>query len=118
MIPMPILFMSIAIPKFADENRIKLDINAENTSDPPILSKISRANDDASMEMAAIILNNFDVTSPPPDGLVQITTAYATAIFWIKYRGSAESNTQANKVMGKANRTMKTRDQPIMTRGN
>ena len=63
---MPIIFMSIAIPKFADENRIKQDINEENTTDHAILSKISRANEDASMEMAAICLNNFDVTSPTP----------------------------------------------------
>ena len=54
--------MSMAIPKFADEKRIKQDLNEENTTDPTILSKISRANEDATMEMAAIFLNNFEVT--------------------------------------------------------
>ena len=98
------LFMSIAIPKFADEKRIKQDINEENTPDPAILSKISRENEDASMDMAAIFLNNFDVTSPPPDWLVQITTEYATAIFWITSTGTAESISQAKTVMEKANR--------------
>ena len=62
---MTILFMSIAIPKVADENRIKQDINEVNTTNPDILSKISRANEDAAMEMAAIFLNNFYVTLPP-----------------------------------------------------
>ena len=109
--------MSIAIPKVADENRIKQDINVENTTDPAILSKITRANEDASMEMAAIFLNNFDATSPPlPDWLVQITTEYATAIFWKKTTGTAESITQANAVLEKANRILITRFQPVRSR--
>ena len=108
--------MSIAIPKFADENRIKQDINEENTTDPASLSKISRANEDASMEMAAIFLNNFDVTSPPPDWPVQITTENANAIFWRKSTGTAESITQANAVLEKANRILIDRFQPVRSR--
>ena len=109
--------MSIAIPKFADENRIKQNINEENTTDPAILSKISRANEDASMEMAAIFPNNFDDTStPPPDSLGQITTEYATAIFWIKSTGTAESITQANAVLEKENRILIDRFQPVRRR--
>jgi len=108
--------MSVSIPKFADENRIKQDINEENTTDPAILSKISRANEDASMEMAAIFLNNFDATSLPPNWLVQITTEYATAIFWIKSTGTAESITQANAVLEKANRILIDRFQPVRSR--
>ena len=110
--------MSVSIPKFADENRIKQDINEENTTHPAILSKISRANEDASMEMAALFLNNFDATSPlpPPDWLVQITTEYATAIFWIKSTGTAESINQANAVLEKANRILIDRFQPVRSR--
>ena len=114
---MPLLFMSSAIPKFAQENRIKQDINEENTTDPAILSKISRANEDASREMGAIFLNKFDATSPPPpDWLVQITTEYATAIFWIKSTGTAESISQANAVLEKANRILIDRLQPVRSR--
>ena len=107
--------MSIAIPKFADENRIKQDINEENTTDPAILSKISRASEAASMESAAIFLNNFDVTSPP-NWLVQITTDYATAIFWINSTVTAESISQANTVLEKANRILIDRFQPVRSR--
>ena len=108
--------MSIAIPKFADENRIKQDINEENTTDPASLSKISWANEDASMELSSIYLNNFDVTSPPPDWLVQITTEYATEIFWIKSTGTAESINQANAVLEKAKRILIDRFQPVRSR--
>ena len=88
--------MSIAIPKFADENRIKQDINEENTTNPDILSKISRANEDDSMEMAAILLNNVDVTSPRLDWQVHITTEFATVMFWVTITGTAESLSQDN----------------------
>ena len=67
------------------------------------------------MEMAAIFLNNFDATSPP-DWLVQITTEYATAIFWIKSTGTAESINQANAVLEKANRILIDRFQPVRSR--
>ena len=112
---MAILFMSTSILKFADENRIKQDIDEVNTTDRDILSKISRSNEDASMEMAAIFLNNFNIRNPP-DWLVQITTEYATALFWIKSTGTAESITQANNVLAKADRILINRFQPVRSR--
>ena len=110
--------MSIAILKFADENRITQYINEENTTDPAILSKISRANEDASMEMAATFLNNVDFTSQPPDWLVPITTEYVTAIFWIKSTRTAASISQAKTVLEKANRILIYRFQPLRSQDN
>ena len=114
---MTILFMSIAIPKIADENRIKQDTNEENTTDPAIPSKNSRANQEASMEMAAIILNNSDATSPPPpDWLAHITPEYATATVWIQSTGTAEPTSQANAVLATANRIQTDRFPPASSR--
>ena len=108
--------MSRTIPKFADENRRKQEINEGNTKERDSLSKMSRANEDASREMSAIDIKNYDATSPPPDWRVQITTEYATALFSIKYTGPAESISQANTVLEKANRILLDRFQPVRSR--
>ncbi len=107
--------MSVVIPKFADEDRIKQDIDETGTTDSIILEKITRSNEDASMEMQALFLGNVDFTVLP-DWFVQITTQYATALFWVKSTGTSESINQAQGVYERAQRILIQRFQPVGSR--
>jgi len=111
--------MSVAIPLLADDDRIKEDIAEVGTTNSVILQKIKRANEDASMEMAALFLNNVDTTvaaSQLPDWFVAITTEYATALFWKKSTGTDQAKLQAEGVYEKAQRILIQRFQPVESR--
>ncbi len=111
--------MSVTIPKFADDDRIKQDIDETGTTNPVILEKISRANEDASMQMGDLFLNNVDTTvavASLPDWFVQITTQYATALFWVKSTGTAQAVEQAEAVYAKAEQILIQRFQPTGSR--
>jgi len=108
--------MSVAIPLFADDDRIKEDIAEVGTTNAVILEKIKRANEDASMEMAALFLNNFDPTATLPDWFVSITTEYATALFWVKSTGTAQAVDQKKEVYEKAKEILIQRFQPVGSR--
>ena len=107
--------MSVIIPLYADDDRIKEDIAEVGTTNAIILQKIKRSNEDASMEMGALFLNNFD-----PDNLedwfVSITTEYATALFWVKSTGTDQAKLQAEEVYQKAQRILIQRFQPVRSR--
>lgn len=107
--------MSVTIPNFADDDRIKEDIAEVGTVNAVILEKIKRANEDASMEMQALFLNNFDNTNLPA-WFVSITTEYATALFWVKSTGTAQATEQASAVYEKAQRILIQRFQPVESR--
>lgn len=107
--------MSVTIPNYADDDRIKEDIAEVGTTNAVILEKIKRANEDASMEMGALFLNNFD-----PDNLedwfVSITTEYATSLFWVKSTGTQQAVEQSKEVYEKALRILEQRFQPVKSR--
>jgi len=107
--------MSVVIPLYADDERIEEDIAEVGTVDDIILEKIKRANEDASMAMEALFLNNFD-----PDNLeswfVAITTEYATALFWKKSTGTDQAKLQAEGVYQKAKEILIQRFQPVGSR--
>ncbi|MGI9229927.1 MAG: hypothetical protein ACR2P9_08725 [Gammaproteobacteria bacterium] len=111
--------MAAVIPQFADNTRIQQDIDETGTTNPVILEKITRANEDASMQMGDLFLNNVDVTVPVaslPDWFVQITTQYATALFWVKSTGTAQAVQQAEEVYAKAEKILLQRFQPVGSR--
>ena len=111
--------MSVTIPKFADDERIKQDIDEVGTTNTVILEKISRANEDASMEMQALFLNNVDTSvavASLPAWFVQITTKYATALFWVKSTGTAQAVEQAVSVYQEAEKILEQRFQPVGSR--
>jgi len=105
----------MSLPQFAKDDLIKEDIAEVNTTNPLILQKIKRANEDASSEMQALFLNNFDPNNPEPF-FVQITTEYATALFWVKSSGTDAALQQANEVYTKAERILEQRFKPVGSR--
>lgn len=107
--------MSVIIPNYADDDRIKEDIAEVGTTNAVILEKIKRANEDASMEMGALFLNNFDPNNLE-DWFVSITTEYATALFWVKSNGTEAAVKQAEEVYKKAERILIQRFQPVGSR--
>lgn len=111
--------MAAVIPKFADDDRIKQDIDETGTANTVILEKISRANEDASMEMQTLFLNNVDTTvavASLPPWFVDITTQYATALFWVKSTGTAQALEQAEAVLQRARNMLIERFQPVRSR--
>ena len=107
--------MSVVIPLYADDERIKEDIAEVGTTNAVILAKIKRANEDASMEMGSLFLNNFDPNNLE-DWFVSITTEYATALFWLKSTGTTQATDQAKAVYEKAQRILIQRFQPVESR--
>ena len=107
--------MSVTIPLYADDERIKEDIAEVGTTNSVNLQKIKRANEDASMAMGALFLNNFDPNNLE-DWFVAITTEYATALFWKKSTGTAQAVEQEKEVYEKALRILEQRFQPVQSR--
>lgn len=107
--------MSVSIPLYADDDRIKEDIAEVGTTNAVILQKIKRANEDASMTMGDLFLNNFDPANLE-DWFVAITTEYATALFWVKSTGTEQAKMQAEGVLTKAKQILIQRFQPVESR--
>lgn len=107
--------MSVVIPNYADDDRIKEDIAEVGTTNAIILEKIKRANEDASMEMGALFLNNFDPNNLP-DWFVSLVTEYATSLFWVKSTGTTQAIDQSKEVYVKAERILIQRFQPVGSR--
>ena len=107
--------MSVVLPTYADEDRIKQDINEVGTTDTVILNHITRANEDASSKMEALFLNNFDENNPEAF-FVQITTELATAEYWVKTNGTQEALNQRDLVLKKAQDILIQRFQPVESR--
>jgi len=107
----------MALPLDADSDLIKEDIAEVGTTNTVILEKIKRANEDATQEMRALFLNNVDFTvAPLPDFYIQITTKYATALFWMKSNGTDQATNQAKAVYEEAQRILIQRFQPVGSR--
>ena len=107
----------MALPKDADEDLIKKDIAEVGTPDDVIKEKIERANQDATGEMRDLFLNNVDFDAPElPTFYVQITTKYATSLFWLKSTGTEQAKLQADGVYAQAQRILEQRFQPVGSR--
>ncbi len=106
----------MALPLDADDDLIKEDIAEVGTSNAVILEKIKRANEDATGEMRDLFLNNVDFTATLPDFYVQITSAYATSLFWVKSTGTDQATKQSEAVYAKAQRILIQRFQPVESR--
>ena len=65
--------------------------------------------------MQALFLNNFDPDDPEPF-FVQITTTYATALFWVKSNGTDASLNQAKEVYQRAQSILEQRFFPVESR--
>ena len=107
--------MSVDIPLYADDTRIKEDIAEAGTTNSVILAKIKRANEDASMQMDTLFLNNFD-PNDLEDWFVSITTEYATALFWVKSNGTEAATKQKDAVYERAKQILIQRFQPVGSR--
>jgi len=107
--------MATVLPKFADQARIKQDIAETGTTFQNVTDKIDRADEDASSQMEALFLNNFNSDEPEPF-FVQIVTEYATALFWVKANGTEASIAQAEQVYKKAERILEQRFLPVGSR--
>jgi hypothetical protein len=109
--------MAVVLPEYADDDKIREDIAEVGNTDPESIvnQKVRRANQDASSEMEALFLNNFDPDDLPA-WFVQITTEYATALFWVKSNGTQQSIDQAKGVYLKAQRILEQRFFPVESR--
>ena len=106
----------MVLPQDADDELIKEDIAEVGTTNAVILEKIKRANEDATGQMRALFLNNVDFNLTLPDFYVQITTEYATALFWVKSTGTSQAVDQAKSVYEKAERILYQRFFPVESR--
>ncbi len=106
----------MVLPLDADDDLIKEDIAEVGTTNTVILEKIKRANEDATQEMRALFLNNVDFEATLPDFYVQITSTYATALFWLKSTGTDQANVQVKEIYELAQRILIQRFQPVGSR--
>ena len=105
----------MVLPRDADNDLIEEDIAEFGTSNPVILEKIKRANEDATGQMRSLFLNNVDLTNLP-DFYVQITSEYATSLYWVKSTGTSQAIDQAKDVYKKAERMLAQRFFPVESR--
>lgn len=107
----------MVLPLDADDDLIKEDIAEVGTVNPIILQKIKRANEDATQEMRALFLNNVDFAiAPLPDFYVQITSKYATALFWDKSNGTEASKQGVTDTYAQAEKILEQRFFPVKSR--
>lgn len=106
----------MVLPQDADSELIKEDIDEVATTNTVILEKIKRANEDATGQLRNLFLNNVDFAGTLPDFYVQITTEFATALFWKKSTGTAQAVEQAKDVYAKAEKILIQRFQPVESR--
>lgn len=106
----------MALPLDADDDLIKEDIAEVGTTNTVILQKIKRANEDATGQMRDLFLNNVDFEGTLPDFYVQITSEYASALFWKKSTGTDQAVKQAEAVYSRAKEILIQRFQPVESR--
>lgn len=107
----------MALPQDADDDLIKEDIAEVGTTNAVILQKIKRANEDATQEMRALFLNNVNFTIVPlPDFYVQITSKYASALFWNKSNGTEAAAKQVTDTYAEAEKILGQRFFPVESR--
>ena len=103
----------MVLAKFADEGKVKEDINEVGTADAEILALISRSNEDASEELESVFIGVVDTSETLPDFFVQLATELTTAYFWVKSNGTDEAKNQREEVRTKAKETLIKRFTPV-----
>ena len=106
----------MVLAKFADEDKVKQDINETGTTDTEILALISRSNEDASEELESVFIGVVDTSQTLPDFFVQLATELCTAYFWVKSNGTTEAKNQREEVREKAKLTLIKRFTPVTFR--
>ncbi len=110
--------MSIVIDTFADEDRMKQDIDQVGTADTEILNLITRSNEDSSSRLEAIFLGNVDfndLDSVP--WFVDLATRLAVKIYWDKSNGTPESSEKIKEIIEEAKQILIKRFTPVTFRG-
>ena len=109
--------MSVVIPVYADEDRMKQDINQVGTTDTEILNLITRSNEDSSSRLNGIFLGNvdFDDLDSVP-WFVDLATRLAVKIYWDKSNGTPESSEKIKEVLEEAERALIKRFFPVTHR--
>lgn len=109
--------MAVVIDTFADEDRMKQDINQVGTSDTEILNLITRSNEDASSRLNGIFLGNVDFTDlDSVPWFVDLATRLAVKIYWDKSNGTPESSEKIEEVIVEANNALVKRFSPVTFR--
>ena len=111
--------MVVTLPKFADEERVKQDIEAVLTTNLVQLDLISRSNEDASSELESLFTGLVDtsvIVDDLPTWFVQLATELTTAYYWVKENSTEEAKTQREQVRNKAKQTLEKRFFPSETR--
>lgn len=107
--------MSIILPKFADEERVKKDIGETGTSNNLVLDLISRSNEDASSELESLFEGNVDTAVSVEDlplWFIQLATELTSSYYWVKENSTEEAKTQREEVREKAKLTLEKRFYP------
>ncbi len=104
--------MVVTLPKFADEERVKQDIEAVATTNTVQLDLIERSDEDASSELESLFNGLVDTTVPVdnlPTWFIQLATELTTSYYWVKENSTEEAKTQREQVRTKAKQTLEKR---------
>ena len=106
--------MSVVIDTYADEERMKEDINQVGTGDTEILDLIRRSNEDSSSRLNGIFLNNVDFSDlDSVPWFVDLATRLAVKIYWDKSNGTPESSEKIKEVVMEAEKALIKRFTPV-----
>lgn len=106
----------MVLAKFADQDKVKEDINEVGTTDTEILDLINRSDEDASEELESVFISVVDTSQTLPDFFVQLATELTTAYFWVKSNGTTDAKNQREEVRAKAKETLIKRFTPVSFR--
>lgn len=107
--------MAVVIDTFADEDRMKQDIDQVGTTNTEILNLITRSNEDASSRLEAIFLDNVDFNDLP-GWFVDLATRLAVKIYWDKSNGTPESSEKIEEIIEEAEQILIKRFFPVTFR--
>lgn len=107
--------MAVVIDTYADEDRMKEDVNQVGTTDTEILNLITRSNEDASSRLNAIFLDNVDFNDLP-GWFVDLATRLAVKIYWDKSNGTPESSEKIKEIVEESKQILIKRFFPVTFR--
>jgi len=109
--------MAVVIDTFADEDRMKQDVNQVGTIDSEILNLITRSNEDASSRLEAIFLGNVDFNDlDAAPWFVDLVTRLAVKIYWDKSNGTPESSEKIKEIVEESKQVLIKRFFPVVFR--
>jgi len=108
--------MAVVISKYADEDRMKQDIDQVGTTDTEILNLITRANEDASSRLNGIFGDNIVDYNNLEGWFVDLVTRLAVKIYWDKSNGTPESSEKIKEILEEAKQALFKRYYPTVVR--